>query len=127
MKNLMKRNPTGTPEPVRPAGHPLAELYRHMNDLFADFYRDFEDPARVPDRRGGRGGIPDVPLRHLQPPRRPGQVFPPAGGEVVQDADLMPGLKKLLDEMGADEASPACDEDFHFESGSRFRGSRFNG
>ncbi len=51
MKNLMKRNPTGTPEPVRPAGHPLAELYRHMNDLFADFYRDFEDPARVPGRR----------------------------------------------------------------------------
>lgn len=62
MRHLSQRSRrTDLPEPAHDTSHPLADLYRHMNDLFADFYRDFEDPARLPGRRPERPGFFPTP------------------------------------------------------------------
>jgi hypothetical protein len=37
--------------------------------------------------------------------RLPAQVLHPTGGEIVQDAHLMPSVEQALDKMGADETS----------------------
>jgi hypothetical protein len=43
----------------------------------------------------------------------PGQVALLAGGEVVDDGDLVPALEQGIDEIGSDEAGSAGDEGAH--------------
>jgi len=66
-------------------------------------------------------GAGDVALQELDAPPHGGQLSEVAGGEVVDDAHLLPATDQLFADMGADEAGPSGDEPislFHLRSDS---------
>src|SRR5205823_14745170 len=66
------------------------------------------DPDGSEDIEGAkRHGLALDELNVLEQPE---QVFPPAGGEVAEDSDAMPITDRASNEIRADEATAAGDE-----------------